>query len=183
MKKKLLTPDLFLGKIAEGTYVALKTLIETSYYSQVAFKNVSTLNDKKNWLKEYCTIKMTCSRRSGHSTAIAKLIPEYFNRALILAHTLDMTKRNLERFLQMGEKDKYLNGEIIQKYTCNKIITESSEYIFSSINCLDKFRGEKFQAIVVDVACLVSKNEIEEIYDILGDCMNIYSEKFFIFIE
>jgi hypothetical protein len=187
MKKNLLMPDLN-KKIWDGTYSALKSLIESCYYSQIAFHSLETMkNNELAWWKEYCTIKMSSSRRSGHSTVISKVIPEYFDRALILSFTQNNAERILKSFMMLhyaeSVGDKTINGELILKQTKTKIVTESSEYDFGSVNCLDNYQGIKYQAIVVDTTCLLSAKTIEAIYTKLGGCMNCYPQKFFIFMQ
>jgi hypothetical protein len=185
MKKSLLSPELFTERICEGTYTALKHLIESSYYSQVGFQNTQRALSQLAWWKEYCTIKMACSRRSGHTTAIGKLIPEYFNRALILAPNLEIAKRLSQVFIDGHDhatKEDLINNEPILKKTAYTISTETSEYTFGSVGSLDRYRSEKYQAIVVDVTCMLSNKDMDNIYD-LGICMNCYPENFFIFVE
>jgi hypothetical protein len=189
MKKSLLTPDLFIEKICNGTYYALKSLIDSCYYSQVAYRGTACKVNDMAWWKEYCTIRMACSRRSGHTSAIAKVIPEYFDKALILCVNQDIAERVCGTFVQAyasqngGRQRTNLNGEPLLKQTRYKLITENSEYDFGTINSLDNYRGSEFQAIIVDVACVLNNKKTDEIYEKLGASMQKYPEKFFIFVE
>ena len=195
MKKLLLTHELFTEKICNGTYSALKLLIESCYYSQISSLIVKGTIGDMAWWKEYCTIRMTCSRGSGHTSALAKVIPEYFNKSLILCVNQDIAERTCGIFARTysaqmeGKKtitfngESLLTGESLLKQTKYKIITENSEYDFATVNSLDNYKGMDFQAIVVDVACMLSNNKIDEIYERMGPSMQKHSENFFIFVE
>jgi len=198
MKKNLLDPDLLTRKIWDGTYVALKSLIESCYYSQLAYssyleKNALNpqlahgkfINGKIGYWKEYCTVRTECSRRSGHTTSIVRVIPEYFHRALILSHNLDQARglsMAFSRYYGLKEKDIMMRGERIIKRTNDEIETDHSQYVFGSINSLDSFRGCEFEAIVVDCAFMLTPKNITNIYK-LGPCMNINAQSFFIFVQ
>lgn len=130
----------------ENTYEALKLLINNSIYSQENKKYY--IENKKSYLKEFCTIKLCTSRQTGHTTAAIKLCNEYFEKSLFLCNTMDMAKR-------------------IKKSQYNKNIT------FGTItNFHDIYRGMWFDAIIIDCACFVGNSKIDAIYDELGPCLN-----------
>lgn len=177
---------MFTPKIWENTYIALKSLIEGCYYSQLAYSH-SIIGEEIGYWKEFCTVRMTSSRRSGHTTAIAKVAPEYFSKALMLAYNQAQAENLAKTFLgyYKPEEGKYeitIHGENLIKTTNTKIETERSLYTFGSINCLEKFRGHEFEAIIIDCAFMLSQKGIGDIYS-LGPCMIKYPQKFFIFLQ
>ena len=75
--------------VCRSTYEALTLLVNGCYFSQDRAKEMLRLPGK-SFDKEFCTVKMSTARRSGHSTALAKIALEHFDKALFLAPTLSM---------------------------------------------------------------------------------------------
>jgi hypothetical protein len=191
MKKNLPEEHSLIHRICYGTYSSLKSLIESCYYSQVQWRNsAGSFPSEMAICKELCTVRVTCSRRSGHTTAIARVVPEYFNRALILT-----PKRIMIDILHKAFVDIYseftevsLNNETplfppIREVTGTKLVTEDSEYVFASIGSLKYLRQYQFEAVIIDCAFLLTDRQVDEIYHELAPSMVNFSEKFFIFVE
>ena len=111
--------------------------------------------------KEFCTVRMSCSRRSGHTTAIARVVPEYFNSALILTPKrvmIDSLHREFSKIYSELQTVYMENGvdvlSPIREETDMKVITGDSEYMFASIGSIQHFAQHRFEAVVVDVASL-----------------------------
>jgi len=170
------------GKIYGNTYTALKCLIDGSYCTQQTLPSSLTeinYKDRLDYWKEFCTIRMATSRRSGHTTAICKIAQSYFNSAIFLSPNLDVS-----RFLCEAFKKRY-DVEGIKKITKNTrdtILTKDGGYFFRSYRSIDGIRGIDCEAIIIDPACLLKPKEEDKIYRDLGPCMHTYLEKFFIFV-
>ena len=188
MKKSLPLEEALSHHMYYGTYSALKSLIESCYYSQIRYGSAGHPSEM-GACKEMYTVKMASSRRSGHTTAIARAIPEYFNRALILSHNRCMSDglkkafTSIYRELQAVPFDTNLTPIRIEEQS--RLVTEDSEYIFGSTYNLRDFQGYniRFEAVVVDASSILTDKEEEDIYRYLLPCMLTYPERFFIFVE
>ena len=118
------------NKISNRTYESLKNLFLNCRESQDEAKKFGLHeNSALAYAKEFCTIKMCCSRRSGHSTAIAKLINEYPDYWAIIDYNLNCSKRTLERIARCDLENLETNNPLkITNYTQHKI--DFGEYSF-----------------------------------------------------
>ena len=181
MKKNIINLNTVQETIWNNTNQALKLMIENCYLSQVGIKGHPNINHN-NYAKEFCTVRFASSRRSGHSTAIAKIALEYFNKALILSPTLDMSRHLYQYFMSELERQNIT----AQKITQSKIIiTEDHEnmYHFGSLEQnINAFRGISLEAIIVDCAFMMSNAKEEKLYKDFIPAMSCFSEGFWIFI-
>lgn len=129
--------------------------------------------------KEYCTIKLTTARRSGHSTAISKLITKYNNNWAIISHNQAMSERLIDNI-----RLNSINNNIV-KITKSQIDFKNGNktILITTHNFNEKLRGISLDGIIVDCACLLSQKKIEEIYKTGIPCMQFQPYRFFIFVE
>ena len=186
-------------KACKNTTKALELLIESSKLTQQYFINnpppyqTNNTNNTNNYQyhKEYCTIKMSTARRTGHTTAIINTSLKYFNKTLILAPTLDIATNIKSTFLNINIPNTNIN--IGKKYALNShslkpsqtdiIEINDKQFHFGSLNTINNFRGYQLEAVYVDVACMMNNKQEKDIYDTLAPCMHNYPYKYFIFIE
>ena len=167
------------NKIGNQTYQALKYLFLNSKDMQDEAKKLGWERDNLSYAKEFCTIKLTTARRSGHSTAIAKLVNEYHDHKWsLLGYNLAMAERNLNLIRQ------YDKG-FISKATKSYVEFQSGGKVdFMSLqNFENNLRGIEFDGIIVDCACMMSQNKMERLYDSAIPCMQFRPYMFFIFVE
>jgi len=196
MKAKLLDHSMFEEKMWGNTYSALKSLIDNCYYAQAVYPfPVGDTSQHKGFFKEFCTVKMQTSRRSGHSTALCKVAYEYFNNALILAYNEDQSHRLRGAFpnatgIILPTKAKMEIGVEMPLHVqfgskMNNVIrvNGNQNYYFGTVNGMESLRGCEFEAVFVDCAFALSQKKEDQIYDEVGPAMAKYPEKFFIFVE
>ena len=186
MKKNVISHKMFQDQIWGKTYIALESLIESCYLTQLAIPpNLSGIGgETQSAWREYCTIRMTTSRRAGHTTAICKSALEYFERAAILSYNQNMSKRTKDVFRNIV--NKYPIDNVITKDTSDIIeVNHDNKYFFYSmgqINHLSELTGS-VEAVFVDCAFMLSKEKTDKIYDLFGSTMAEYPQNFFIFIQ
>jgi len=166
----------------ENTAKCLSMLIENSIYAQREMRDLGM--SEKGFLKEACTIKLTSSRRCGHTTAIAKVIPEYFNKAILLTHRMEMAMRLNNCVVEELKREK---ETLLDRVTMNYVGTKDGrEYHFAGYShngFLSALRGHSCEAVVVDCASMLSQKKSEELFDVMVPSMAHNKYKFFIFIE
>jgi hypothetical protein len=178
MKKQLDSANVYNGMFINN-YNALTGLINNSSQAQsLASKLEFNFNDL-SYLKEFCTVKMYGSRRTGHTTAMCKVAYEYFDKVAILGFNYDMAEKLSGLFFSPLIKD----DKNIIKHNKMEIITTNGYYLFGSKNSLDRFRGWEIEAVFIDVACMLKPKEEKEIYRVFAPCMCNHSQKFFVFIQ
>jgi hypothetical protein len=162
----------------QNTYEALRRLIDNSYYSQLhSSPDTSWKNGSKSYLKEFCTIRMCTSRRSGHTTAACKAAHEYFDRVMFLSPTVEMARQVKNTFMKINYDFASTGGSDFK--------TSSGEvYSFESYRSdMNFFSGRQFDAVIVDGTFDLGASKEDEIYDIFGNCMKNNPQRFFIFIQ
>ena len=65
-------------------YTAANLLIDISEEYQKGAQKDQKFISSMSWAKELCTIRLSTSRRAGHSSCIKKLISERFNKKVVL---------------------------------------------------------------------------------------------------
>jgi len=146
----------------DKTYISLKYLVEVSGESQKSLikSGSKTMGmSVKQWCKEFCTIRLSASRRCGHTTAIIRLVKEKFNKVALLVPSYRMS--NISNAKGISDKIIYLP---ISKY--------------------NDIRGmnEEIEAVIVDCASWnLTKNSEEKIYETFYPFIR-KDEKFFIFV-
>jgi hypothetical protein len=110
--------------INENVYDALKILIKISKNAQEAHPDIKQSMGLTLWLKEFCTVRVSTSRRTGHTTAIRRLIEENdMKLGVIFTSKLhadefegnlgfSATMRNYENFIR-GRTFEDLDGIVI----------------------------------------------------------------------
>jgi hypothetical protein len=121
---------------------------------------------------------MATARQSGHTTAAYTVAKEYFNNAIFLSPTYDISSRLNDNFVRFLIK----NNIQIVSYTKRHISTKDKKYHFGSYNSLEFSKGLNCEAVFIDPACMLRPREIDDIYRTFAPCMYNNSEKFFIFI-
>ena len=163
--------------VGNRTYSALKALFNNSRDLQKD-ERIANLRcrDQLSFMKEFCTIKMQSTRRSGHSTAIAKLINEEQRNWAVIAPTLTMNRRIYELTFKYNSN--------IKKATLDCINFENNKTVrFLSLNTLDnRLRGFEFEGIIVDCAFMLSNKQIEKLYKLGETSMRFSREQYFIFV-
>jgi hypothetical protein len=179
----------------DNTELALSMMIENSYFTQRELKkhDFSKNMSQKAIYHEACTIRLCSSRRCGHTTAIANLATEYFSHAFFLApnvHTANRLKDAVSARLQLDSV--YTEPREISKVTASKIMGLPTgslttpydiSYTFGSFKNLSCLRGCRAEAIFIDCASFMSKNEEENVYAVAGASMCLEDYQFFIFVE
>lgn len=126
-------------------YDCLKQLIKNSLSIRKKLgKDYIDSISKKAYLKEYCTIKISGSRQSGHTTAIKKLLEKFKNPIVLVKE---------ERL------KKIYYCENVDKNDC---------FLFDSI--LNQMRGidlKDVDVVFIDNASFMSQKAIELLYDCL----------------
>jgi len=136
--------------------------------------------DQLSVAKEFCTIKMTTARRTGHSTAIAKFITKHKNNWVIITPVLkqadflhNMTVNEIKRENLFISKENSLNIE-----------SENRKINFMSIHNFDnQLRGLELDGIIVDCASFMNPSKIDLLYRVGIECMRNKPYMFFIFVE
>lgn len=170
-------------KIADRTYLALKYL----YLNTIDVQNQPTVKNLMMtqplaYAKEFCTIRLTTARSSGHSSAIARFINEYYDHdwALISVNK-DMSDQNLQKI------SKWANPhikKITQSYVCYDNKGKIGKTILTSFASFDReLRGLELDGIIIDCACMLTQTKTENLYAVGLPCMVRKPHQFFIFVE
>ena len=119
-------------------------------------------------LKEFCTVKVSTARRSGHTTAIVKIALESVQKkknVLVLSHNQHMSRAIC------GQAINEVIPEMVN-YTSHRLRTESNTIWFDSRgNNYDRFKGPQIDVVLVDCATFWSPNKIDEMYKIVAPSM------------
>ena len=125
--------------------------------------------------KEYSTISMKASRRTGNTQSIADLCDHLDQHWLILAYNLDIANNTRMRCVQ-AMKQKIL------RETRQEVITKKLMLTFGSINSIDIYKGLKLKGIIVDGAEQCEQHyKLENVYE-LRPCMEHQPSEHFIFV-
>lgn len=110
--------------------------IDSAYYAS-----------KKAFLKEALTVRLTSHRRAGHTTAALKIGDKYFKRPAFVFYDMAQAKRFAEAYPNIK---KGLGGG----------------YVASHKNFDAIFRGMDPDCIVVDIASMLSRSRLDDLYDL-----------------
>lgn len=92
--------------------------------------------------KEYSTIKLCSFRGAGHTTAIAKLIEEKFDKVIVVFPNMNIANIFLKNNPKIKEK-----------------------VIICSFDNLERLSGLiGYQSVIIDCSSLISQSKIDEIY-------------------
>lgn len=162
MKDNLLESKLFCNTSQPDiVFKSLEGLFFCSLFAQCeAVKNglISRYLGDKDFLKEYCTIKLLTSRQSGHTDSIARLAVKHFDKVMFLTHSLCMS-----RVLKTRVENKLENTITYSDNLSCK--TKSQTFYFQILNrAPDCFRGYDLEAIIVDGTFFLSQSKIDLLY-------------------
>ena len=170
-------------EIADRTYLALKYL----YLNAKDLQNENVISYLRKtqplaYAKEFCTIKLSTARRSGHSSAIARFVNEHYSKNwAIISYNQNMSERNIENVSKNSGNNIYKATKSYIEFTKDK---ESGKTIFTSFNSFDRdLRGIELDGIIIDCASMLTKKKIKSLYEVGMSCMARKQYQFFIFIE
>jgi len=126
---------------------ALAILIEASIKTRAELRAPWTTSSPKAFLDQFCTIRMSSSRRAGHSTAIIRMAATLFDNPIITAPSVSIV-RHVER-----EAEATLG-------------TRQSKITFLPIVNFRSQRGKECDAIFVDCAFLMSAKDTREVEEL-----------------
>ncbi len=127
-----------------------------------------------SFAKEYCTIQMTSSRRSGHTQAIAQLCNELQGHWIILSHN--------QKMAELINKRCGTTINQVKRQTRTEITSDNLSIAFKSYNNLDSLRGYDLDGVIVDGAFGLTTTKKDELYRILIPSMRYSKYMFFIFV-
>jgi len=131
-------------------------------------------NHRLSYAKEFATVKMTASRRTGNTQSVADLCNYIDLHWLILSYNLRIVENVRLRCLNL-HKHKIIRS------TKQEFMSENVWITFGSINSIDKYRGLKLRGIIVDGASNCSEVNLERLYE-LQPCMNDHPTEHFLFV-
>ena len=167
--------------IYDKTHFALSLLVDVSRESQLSYTCQNPASRDLDMARQFCTIKMTTSRGSGHSSAILRLTEEFKSSLIISPNKMlsDMKSKIFEENLNLKNIVNYNISGVTQ------VTVDSKINYFTTIDFVENFirgSGINIEAVMVDVSNMISKNKIDKLYSLCLPFMN-YSEKFFIFLQ
>ena len=100
----------------------------------------------KQFAKEWCTIKLGCSRRSGHDYAAARIIEDNFSMVFYVSGSRAMSE--------------IARRECIDHDVAYRVV-------FAGINNINNagFIGLQFDAVIVNSASSIKPEKLDEIYE------------------
>jgi hypothetical protein len=127
-------------------YQSLSNLIKISEFLQLKSRQFNSLPNLgiKSYLKEISTIKLCCSRHSGHTSAIVKMVKNNPNTIVLYPN-----KISCNIFNSLCEKEN------IKDVKCKNISKDN----------LLKFRGLRTNCVIIDNSFFLGKKEIDMVYD------------------
>lgn len=145
---------------SEKIFSSLVFLIEISAKSQLENKNLRKFskNNDEEWLKDFCTVKCSTAKGSGHTTAIRNLID-----------------RNIFNSIGICSKTHIFNDEYSGYH--------ENIYHIPINNISGTYFYGKLDAIIIDPASDCSQKVIDEIYKNLSLSFFDRDKMFFIFID
>lgn len=137
----------------EHLFNYLLGMIKWTHSFQDKLKDSKMCRSPKEYAKEFATIKFALPRQSGHTTFAKRLFYGFFKNPIYLAPNPEMVNIVFPRLPNVGSVSNIGNN---------------------------KFRGLYPDAVIVDCATLISKNEIETIYEYFKDIA--YNQENFVFL-
>lgn len=142
-------------EVSVGYHVeyALKILVEASWRNrQLVIRDALT---SPMFLNEYCTIRMSTARRSGHTSSLLS-VSRLFKSPIVLFPNVSMADHVLKR----DDVCRNLNGKYL------------------SFRQLDHARGYDYDAILVDCAFMLGSGDLERVKQMCSACLTRYQERF-----
>ena len=111
--------------------------------------SVSHCLPRLKYAKEFGTIKLCTARGCGHTSALAKIIEEKFDKAIVVFHTLKISAIFQKQYPNIKNKITIITPETF-----------------------DKLWGHAdVDVVIVDCCSLLSQSKIDELYDITAYAM------------
>lgn len=129
--------------------------------------------------KEFGTIAICGTRRSGHTTSIARLLNNLNGNWIVINPNLEISIRCCQTVAS------YLGNHEITKQCKTKITTNNINIDFISLQQLDRFdrlRGMDLNGIIVDCATFIKRKQKRRLYLDALPCMRCKDYVFFIFV-
>jgi len=143
---EIIVSDTRCGKL----YSSLVNLVEIAQEIQTEKQEAISFLSKVKIAKEFGTIKLCTARGAGHTSVIAKLIEEKFNKVVVVFPTTSLVNIFNKRFPTIKDKIH-----------------------FCSPNCFHRLFGlGDYEAVIVDCCSLISQSKIDELYSITSNVMN-----------
>ena len=165
--------------IVENTYIALKGLVDNSWYGQTLMRRSDFHNGTASFLNEFCTVRMCTARQSGHTSSIVKLMEEYFSSAIYLTPNRQMSERASSKMAQdhVGELEKFTKREAHFK--------DGSLYIFDSVSSKQQdYMRYSFDAVIIDGDSMIKPADRQRIInDLCSRSIREQDSFFFILIQ
>lgn len=154
------------NNVFDKVYLALSLLYETCKERQSIYRH-TFYHDNSAWLNEFCTIRMSSGRRSGHSYSIVRLIVD----------------RGLDSIVLFPQEKQIISFEGIFPSLYPDYDYRNKVFL-STIDQVVKISGKKFNSIFVDCAtyALNGKREKDLKNIILSSKFDLMKEDFFLFL-
>lgn len=139
------------NKRKDKLYLSLVNLVEIVQESYLERQDILSYLSKLKVAKEFGTVKLCTVRGSGHTSAMAKLIKEKFNKVIVVVPTMKAANIFNQSFPDI--KDKV--------------------YLCSPDSFDEKLLGlSDYQAVMIDCSSLLSQSKIDKLYEMTLFGMN-----------
>ena len=138
------------------TKKALRLLIESNLILQLqepAIECRMTTNTR-NYIKDFCTVKMSSSRRSGHTSSMLSVALEMFAKPLFVTENTRMAERLKEILM-----------------TDFNISKKNARCMVSTARDLRKLACPEEDAIFVDPSSMLTRNDEDDILGYAQGCL------------
>ena len=137
-------------KVQQSTIENISLIMKYTQEFSERYPPSDIMSDKK----EFCTYKVYFPRRFGNTTLALKLMQKYEN-ALYFTYRADLAKIAYKEYLQ--------------KYNLQD--SQDLKDRFKSYKQINAIYGRNFygKIIIIDIACMISPNELNSLYATNGD--------------
>ena len=145
--------------IGDLMYKSLRSLIEISRIQQRDLSDLRIRAGNSSWVNDFCTIKCGTSRRSGHSTSIARYIIDKNAKALVLSVSI-----NSANIIKESMVDRLWDTSIPFTLATNCIYSNNTSGFRVDFSSIDSFNkrlaiNETYDIVFVDCASCVTADE------------------------
>lgn len=132
--------------------LALTCLVEASARSQALCRELFLPHSPLAYIKEFCLTRCCTSRRSGHTSAVASVIWERFDRTILLGPNARIRQHALDTGTSLyGPKFK------------DKIVLSAGFRTQDTIN----LKGYEPDAVVVECASMISSSAFDRLCEVM----------------
>ena len=128
--------------------LALKNMINWTYQQQAFARKLKGALSRGEWAKEYCTVKYSLPRQSGHTTMIRELCKEEFFERPALFVPLETMLGNYNRSIVGGRLHVASATELVDDGVKEVIIDSSSFVSKETIETMYKFFNAKLFLLI-----------------------------------